>query len=305
MTVEDFLHARGAEFDAIYITRYYVAEATIPKLRQVAPHTPVILNNADLHFLRELRTALAQDDTDKIALARTVRKSELRAMQMADVVLSYNEVEHSVIQSHTDGAVRVMKCPWVVDLPDVVPPRDTRTGLSFLGSYQHPPNAEGVLWFVREVMPVLEKAGPRISLSIYGAGMTDEIKALKSRAVDPVGFIDDVADAYDRHCIFIAPLLSGAGIKGKVLAALAHGIPCVLSPVAAEGIGLRHGYDCMIAATPADWANAIRALQDDPALWQRLSDNARAYVRESFSFERGREEMRAAFEAVDLFHSRP
>ncbi len=301
LSVEDFLHARGAEFDAVYITRYYVGRATIPKLRQVARHCPVILNNADLHFLRELRTGLAQGDPDKIAEARTVRDSELAVMRLADVVLSYNEVEHSVIQSHTDGAVKVMKCPWVEDLPATVPPFEGRAGLSFLGSYRHPPNAEGILWFAQEVMPLLGGGASAIPLAIYGSGMTDEIRALKSAIIDPAGFVEDVAEAYDRHRIFIAPLLSGAGIKGKVLAALAHGVPCVLSPVAAEGIGLRHGYDCMIASKPADWAAAIRAIHDDAELWQRLSDNARAYVLENFSFARGRENMRAAFEAVGLF----
>ena len=160
MSVEDFLHARGAEFDAVYITRYYVGQAMIPKIRQVAPDARIILNNADLHFLRQLRTGLAQNDESKIAEAREVRDSELRVMRSADVVLSYNEVEHSVIQSHTDGAVKVMTCPWVVDLPARVPPLKGRAGMSFLGSFQHHPNAEGVEWFVREVMPLLGENRP-------------------------------------------------------------------------------------------------------------------------------------------------
>ena len=131
--------------------------------------------------------------------------------------------------------------------------------------------------------------------------MDAAIKALASDMVDPVGFVEDIADAYDRHRIFVAPLLSGAGIKGKVLSALAHGIPCVLTPVAAEGIGLRHGHDCLIAATPEDWARAITRLMEDDALWTSMSTAARAYVAERFSFAEGRARMKAAFEAVDLF----
>ena len=57
-----------------------------------------------------------------------------------------------------------------------------------------------------------------------------------------------------------------------MLAALAHGVPCVLSPVAAEGIGLRHGHDCMIADKPADWAAAIHDLARDAKLWKTLSE---------------------------------
>ena len=131
--------------------------------------------------------------------------------------------------------------------------------------------------------------------------MSDDLRALKSAQIHPEGYIREASDAYDRHRIFIAPLLSGAGIKGKVLSALAHGVPCVLTPTAAEGVGLRHGHDCMIATTPGEWREAISRLQTDDDLWHALSANAREYVQQTFSFETGRELMRAAFESVDLY----
>ena len=58
--------------------------------------------------------------------------------------------------------------------------------------------------------------------------------------------------------MFIAPLRSGAGLKGKVAAAAAHGIPQVLSPLAAEATGLRHGQEILIASTaPEEWLEAV------------------------------------------------
>ncbi len=278
-----------------------MARDVIDKLRRLAPKTKILFNNADLHFLRELRAGLAAGDAAKIAAARETRSIELAVMRQADVVLSYNEVEHSVIQSHTDGEVPVVKCPWVVEIPEAVPSPEGRAGLSFLGNYLHAPNAEGVLWFARQVMPLIETAHPDLALHIYGAAMPEEIAALESDLIRPEGFVEEISDAYDRHRIFVAPLLSGAGIKGKVLAALAHGVPCILTPTAAEGIGLRHGHDCLIASTPGEWRDAIQRLQSDDALWQTISDNARAYVRQSFSFETGRALMRAALESVDLY----
>lgn len=299
LSLEEFLKARAAEFDAVYITRYYVAQDTVQHIRKYAPRAKILLNNADLHFLRELRAAMSEDDPSRLAAMRRVRDEELTMMRAADLVLSYNEVEHAVIASHTDGKVRVMTCPWVVDIPPTVPPLKGRRGLSFLGSFRHHPNAEGIRWFTTHVMPRLSGAGAH--LSIYGSNLSPEIAALKSDRIDPVGFVADVADAYDHHRVFVAPLLSGAGIKGKVLGALAHGIPCVLSPVAAEGIGLRHGHDCLIAETPQDWAEAITRLMQDDALWEAMSGAARAYTAERFSFAAGRIKMKAAFEAVDLF----
>ena len=299
LSLQSYLEQHAADFDAVYITRYYVAQDTIKHIRAHAPQAKIILNNADLHFLRQLRSAISDKDPARLAAIRSVRDQELEMMTAADLVLSYNEVEHSVIASHTEGRARVMTCPWVIDTPATVPPLKPRQGLSFLGSFNHHPNAEGVAWFCQTVMPLLADTGA--NLTIYGSGMGPDIKALASDTIAPLGFIEDVADAYARHRVFVAPLLSGAGIKGKVLGALAHGIPCVLSPVAAEGVGLRHGHDCLIAETPQEWATAITRLLHDDALWRAMSEAARSYVSERFSPTAGRAKMKAAFEAVDLF----
>ncbi|MFQ6538969.1 MULTISPECIES: glycosyltransferase [Aphanothece] len=298
-SLSDYLKKHAREFDAVYITRYFVAADTVHLIRDYSPNTRIILNNADLHFLRELRAALSGNDEARMEAMRDIRNEELAMMQKVDLVLSYNEVEHTVISSHTDGRVKVMTCPWVADSPREVAPLVGREGLSFLGSFRHHPNAEGVQWFCREVMPRLEQQ--QLKLSIYGSGMVDDIKALASDWVDPVGYIDAVADAYQRHRVFVAPLLSGAGIKGKVLNALAYGIPTVLTPTAAEGIGLRHGHDCLIAKTPDEWVEAIRKLNSDDDLWSDISRAARSYASSQFSFAAGKDKMKAAFESVDLF----
>lgn len=298
LTMDEYLGKHAKDFDAFFITRFYVARDVIDRLRQLAPETKILFNNADLHFLRELRAGMAANDPAKIAAARQTRTLELDVMRKSDVVLSYNEVEHSVIQSHTDGEVLVAKCPWVVEMPETVPGLKGRSGMSFLGNYLHAPNAEAVIWFARQVMPRLSTDQDFV---IYGSAMSDEIKALASDRIRPEGFVETLSDAYDRHRVFVAPLLSGAGIKGKVLAALAHGIPCVLTPTAAEGIGVRHNHDCLIATTPVEWQEAIDRLMTDDALWQSISDNASGYVRQTFSFETGRDLMRAAFESVDLY----
>jgi glycosyltransferase involved in cell wall biosynthesis len=299
--IDDFLERRGDEFDAFYITRYHVMNGIAPKIRRQRPDARILMNAADLHSLRLLRKGMAERDPAQIESARAVREEELAAMRMADLVLSYTETEHAVIEALSEGAVKVKLCPWVLDLPDSVPPREGRAGLSFLGSFQHHPNVEGLNWFLREVMRPLAETRPDLRLTIYGSRMPEAIRALASPTIDPVGYVEDAAAAYDRHLVFVAPLLSGAGIKGKVLSALARGCPCVLSPVAAEGIGLRDGEDCLIARTPQDWAEALARLNDDAALWQRIADNARALALRNHSFARGRALMLEAFEAVDLF----
>ena len=258
------------------------------------------MNNADLHFLRELRAA--GGDPDKLERAAEVREQELEMMLETDVVISYNETEHAVIQSHTNNAVRVMKCPWVVETPNHFPRFGKTDGLAFLGGFRHPPNREGLEWFAAEIMPLIANEG--IELSVYGAAMDQRFKeSMQEQGINAVGYIDHLEEIYTKHRIFIAPLLSGAGIKGKVINALSYGIPTILTPTAAEGIGLRHGYDCLIAGSPQEWADAIKQLYNDEALWKSISKASRDYALQKFSFREGRRLMREIFESVDLCKS--
>ena len=299
LSVEDFIASRGDEFDCAYITRYYIAKESIPALRKHAASCKIIMNNADLHFLRELRSA--GRDPEKIEEAHEIRELELEMMTLVDVVLSYNETEHAVIQSHTDNSVNVRKCPWVVDSPTTFPKFEKTKGLAFLGGFQHPPNREGIEWFAAEVMPLIQERG--IELSVYGSRMDNDLKnSLNAQGIKAVGYIENLEDLYTNHRIFIAPLLSGAGIKGKVINALAYGIPTILSPIAEEGIGLRHGHDCIIARSPQEWAEAITNLNTDERRWKSISKASREYAQQQFSFTEGRRLMRETFESIDLFN---
>jgi GT2 family glycosyltransferase/glycosyltransferase involved in cell wall biosynthesis len=300
LSVQEYLAEHAADFDAIYVTRYYVAKEVLPTVRSYAPNAKVLFNNADLHFLRELRSARVEDDEEKLAAALRTRDQEMEIIGKVDVVLSYSSSEHAVIEAFSDGAARIVRTPWVVEVPAKTAPLAGRHGLSFLGSFNHHPNEEGIVWFTNQVMPMVAAKIPDVGLSIYGSNMKDSLRDLASEHVNPVGYVDDLAQAFDPHRIFIAPLLSGAGIKGKVIEALARGVPCVLSPLAAEGIGLRNGLDCFIARTPDEWLEAIQKLNSDDRVWHEMSNRARDYMAEAFSFERGKAAMHEAFEAAGI-----
>ena len=304
---DEFLKQRGAEFDAIYITRYQVAQRTLESVRAHAPQAKVLFCNADLQFLREMRAAIAQRDRGDWDRLEALREAEVEVMRRVDAVLSYNAVEHAVIMTHNVGATEVVTCPWVVEVEEdsAAIGFAERSGIAFLGSYRHPPNAEAVEFFVDRVIPLLQERLPGVTFSIYGSAIPDTIKALAGPTVNPVGFVTQVRESYDPHRVFVAPLLSGAGIKGKVLGALAHGIPTVLSPVAAEGTGLRHDFDCMIASDPHEWVDSIATLYEKEEAWESTRARGLELIRQDYSFEHGRAQMREAFEAVGIFNTRP
>ncbi|TNE67299.1 MAG: glycosyltransferase [Alphaproteobacteria bacterium] len=299
VSVEEFMQMRGREFDLVYITRYHVAQDNLQLVRNHAPQAKVLFNNADLHFLREIRAAVQSGDEEALEQARETRGRELAVMRNVDVTLSYNDVEHAVILSHNMEHSTVMKAPWVVDVAADVAGFREREGIAFLGGYAHPPNVDAAVYFVKHVMPVLREKMPGIALYIYGSSVTETVKALAADDVHVVGHVENVADVYESHRLFVAPLLSGAGIKGKVVAAMAHGIPSILSPIAAEGTGARHAYDCHIAATVDEWVASIEALYADEESWALISERSRDFVARNYSFARARQDLLNAVKAVE------
>ena len=98
------------------------------------------------------------------------------------------------------------------------------------------------------------------------------------------GYISDAAlrALYARVKVAVAPLTSGAGVKGKVSQAMLLGVPVVATPVAAEGMALQDGVDALLASTPEDFAAQILAAHRDCALWARVAAAARSHAAARF-----------------------
>ncbi|RZJ97677.1 MAG: glycosyltransferase, partial [Brevundimonas sp.] len=298
-SVEELLTARGREFDLVYVTRYTVAQDILPLIRRHAPQARIAFCNADLHFLREMREAVLLESGPLMERAEATREAEMAVAAAVDVTLSYNDVEHEIMRAAVPG-VRVAQAPWVVDVSSDPPGFDARRDITFLGGFGHPPNRLAVEFFGRDVVPGLREALPDVTCNVFGSGITAEVEALARDGLAIRGFAPDLKAAYDSCRVFIAPVSSGAGLKGKVIDALAYGTPSVLSPVAAEGANLRDGVEVLIARTPREWIEAITRLYQDPELWAAMSKAAQAHARRYYSFEAAQAQMRQALEMGGL-----
>ena len=296
-----FLKVRGAEFDLIYITRYGVADQVLESIARSARRAKTVINVADLHFLRSIRGAIAEGSAAKIADALELREAELAALGGADLVLSYSKVEQVVITSHLPGGPKTGIVPWAIDTIPVTVPFAKRKDIAFIGGFRHAPNVAAVRYFADEIMPLLRKALPGVRFLVYGSHMPPEIEALDGEDVAIKGYVADVAEAFSSCRIFVAPLLSGAGMKGKVLDCMAAGIPSVLSPIAAEGIELRAGVDAVIADRPEEWVAGISRLYRDEKAWNAMSKSVQELAATRYSFKAGVETLRDSLAAIDFF----
>ena len=117
-----------------------------------------------------------------------------------------------------------------------------------------------------------------------GADMPEDMRSIAAPGVRMIGQVDDLQAAFDTLLMSVAPLRVGAGAKGKVVSSLSHGLPCVVSPVAAEGMALG---GVLVGSDPAEFAERVVTLYRDRALWERLSRAGIAQVSKENSFETG------------------
>ncbi|WP_423927457.1 glycosyltransferase [Dokdonella sp.] len=275
---------RGAEFDAILLSRHYVASEFIGLARMYAPSARLVFDTVDLHYLREQRAAELEGRTDLARESERTRMLEVGIMRECDVTLVVSPVEEEILARDAPGvAVDVLS-----NVHEVYGCRRKfadRRDLLFVGGFQHPPNTDAVLWFAREILPRVRERIADIRLHVIGSKVTTEIQALASDHLVVHGFVDDIAPAMDSARISIAPLRYGAGVKGKVNMAMSYGLPVVATPMAVEGMHVRAGEDVLVALDADAFACAIVDLYGNEELWNRLSANGLANVHAHFSFD--------------------
>lgn len=285
---------------AVYITRYHYVEKHIKTIKAFSTTLPIIFNNADLHFLREIRQANSLDDEALLQNAMKTRDREVKVMKQVDAILSYSEFEHAVITSHTLQSKKIHKCPWVVEVPSQSACFNAREGVAFLGGYEHTANVQAVEFFIEQVMPLLREKGESIKVYIYGSHMPESFYQYACDDVHIKGYVESLDDVYLKHRVFIAPLFFGAGVKGKVLAAAAYGMPCVLSPIAIEATGLVHNVSALVAEHADDWADYVSRLYLDEQEWNFIAEKQQIMVKESYSFEKAKSMMKGILHSVNL-----
>ncbi|MBN1699403.1 MAG: glycosyltransferase [Spirochaetales bacterium] len=161
--------------------------------------------------------------------------------------------------------------------------KEEPTGLIFTGNYRHNPNAMAVDWFYRHVFPIIEAAINGVIWYIVGP---DPGNGIKSFASDPriivTGAVDDIRPYLARAAIFINPVVSGGGMRGKVLEAMAMHKPVVSTTIGMEGIEVRPDHDAFVRDTPEAFAEGVVTLMKSASLRKEIGANGRRLVEEKY-----------------------
>lgn len=153
-------------------------------------------------------------------------------------------------------------------------------GFSILGNFSHAPNSDAALWLAEEIMPLVWRQRPDIRCVIAGADIPEQIRQLAAPSIEVIGHVPDCGALFDKVRLSIAPLRFGAGVKGKILDSLGAGVPCVMTPIAAEGMELPRDFTDATGETAEALAALIISLHDDSTTHARMVRVGRHFIRE-------------------------
>jgi GT2 family glycosyltransferase/glycosyltransferase involved in cell wall biosynthesis/SAM-dependent methyltransferase len=270
----------GTDLRLALVSRPVIAPRYLDVIREHAPDAIVAYDTVDLHFVREgRRAALGDGRARKVA---TLRELELGLIRGSDVTITVTEEEREIVTSYVPDA-KVIVIPNANAAAETVSPPASRSGVLFVGSFEHPPNVNAAVALVRTVMPLVwQDIGP-VPVKIVGPQPPQEVRELAGAHVEVTGWVKDLTPLYESARMMVAPLQYGAGMKGKVTQSLAAGLPVVTTPIGAEGLEAVDGRDMMIAEDPADLAERIVRLVREDELWMRLSQAGQELASRLFS----------------------
>ncbi len=217
--------------------------------------------------------------------ARLRRLEELGACRAADHVLFVSDTDRLTITADVP-TLRATVAPNGVDLERFtpLPPRSAPRAV-FVGKMDYRPNADGVRWFVRDVLPLVRAAVPEFTLDVVGSSPPRAVRRLaRVPGVHVLGRVPDPRPWLRDAAIVVVPLRAGSGTRLKILEAWAAGRPVVSTTVGAEGLDAVHGRHLLLADDAPGFARAVRRLLADPGLRDRLARAGRTLAEERYGW---------------------
>ncbi len=280
---EDWIAENGADIDGVLLSRPDVSAKYIAPLRRHSAARLAYYGH-DLHGARLRRQAAATGDDTLREAADTTERQERDIWRRVDAVLYPSPDEAREAASLEPGLPAHAVIPYAFadfGTAGTSPPGEA---ILFVAGFGHPPNEDAALWCATEIFPRIAAARPAARLQIVGSNPTEKVRALAGGAISIAANVTDaeLAAFYRDARVAIVPLRYGAGVKLKVVEALARGIPLVTTSSGAQGCdGLEHVI--AVQDDPAAFAASVISLLADDAAWQATAAAQLDYARSRFS----------------------
>jgi len=291
VSLEDWIKENGRHLQVAFLSRAKVASKYLSALRDVAPACLKMFYGHDLHAERvRFEMQFSSDPALEEELAEA-EKCEKECWSLADFVSYPSQEECDHVAARRADCKTVVLPLYCTAEAEALRERTQagfgdRKGLLFVGSFNHRPNADGVLWFVREVLPLIKKTLPDVSLVVAGANPPAEVAQLEvfDPAVRIAGRVSDgdLAKLYENSRLAVAPLRFGAGVKGKVVESLMKGLPVITTSVGIQGLP-ESAAAIAAADDPQGFAAKVVELYRNQAAWKKQREAGFRYFKANFT----------------------
>ena len=303
-SIEQFLTTEGSRFNVVFLRRVEFGGKYLELVRRHCPGATLIFDTVDLHYLREQRRADVEESWEWRLSAAATKELELEYVRRSDATIVVSQYEKMAVEREIPDA-NVWWLPFWRDIPGRSAAYHERSDILFVGGFLHQPNVDAVRYFLESIWPLVTDRLPQARFLILGSNMPEEFKQFASPSVVPVGFVSSLTPHLGHCRLTIAPLRYGAGIKGKIITSMSHGVPVIATPLAIEGMGCTDGEDILVGDAPSDFADAIVEAYTNEQVWLRLSDNGLALVGSLYSRDAGHARLASLLGSFNLPASLP
>lgn len=272
------------DFDIIHIESIYMAPY-IPLLRKHSKAKILMrLHNIE-HQIWERLSENERNPIMKLAYrvnARQLLHVERKILHEIDGYMSISEPDYRFFHE-TVPQVPGIVIPFGINVDNYEMEDDDfiatdHPTLFHLGSMNWSPNVEGIEWFLDEVWPGIHAAHPELTFTLAGHDIPEKLKQREDPNVEVVGAVPDANEFMMDYDIMVVPLLSGSGIRIKIVEAMALGRVVITTSIGAEGLDVQNGKHLFIANTPEEFVAVINKCVSMPDLCTIISENAQHYI---------------------------
>ena len=216
-------------------------------------------------------------------LYKTLKNYELNIIDDVDAVLPITEKDAGFFREHTETKIQTI--PFGIDIPKEKDAPEPENALFYIGAMNWMPNIEGLRWFLKNVWPALSLKFPKLKFYIAGREMPSWLLKLKSKNIVVLGEVEDAEQFVRSKKIAVVPILSGSGIRVKIIESMSLGKAVVSTSTGAEGIDYENGKNIFIADTAEAFIQDISILYTQPETIKKMGQAARKLIAEQHRTE--------------------
>jgi glycosyltransferase involved in cell wall biosynthesis len=278
------------QFDVIQLEGLYV----VPYIKIIRKYSKALISFKAHNIEYEIWQRVAKNETSFLKkkylnnLSKRIKRMEIEALKLPDVVVNVTErdaKEFALLGNKIPSYV----APAGIDLSVLISNRSMIKfpSLFYLGALDWAPNQEGLIWFVKNVWKNISLKFPELKFEIAGRNapewLSENLKEEKN--IIFLGEIDDAYTYINKGAIMIVPLLSGSGMRVKIIEGMALGKTIITSSIGTEGINTTHNFNILIADTADQFQKQIEKVLSDKQFFDFIGINAIKFVNQNFDIK--------------------